>query len=179
MSKDKQHMYDAMAESGIGRRFHAIQLKTKGTLGENLLARIKSGEMIDYTTTGGGYSFFGSDSYEFSILTCRALLLSDCSVQVMSLASLVRVIDDGEYTQKLTDADILLITGFCSDIAKMTPLTLGQRLQIEDLLSDRWDNSYPVFIQSDDRLDTYSDWWSRGILKRVSIYNESVEVGRK
>lgn len=175
-SSDQQQLYNAMAESGIGRRFHAQSLSTMGDVGDAFLERVKSGEIIDYVNSGGGYSFYGTKSYEFSVLVCRALLLADCNVQVMSLAGINRVIDDWGYAQKMTDADVLLITDFCSDVSKSSPLSVSHRLQVEDLLNDRWDNSYPVFIQSDEHIETYSDWWSRKILKRVATFNELVEI---
>lgn len=173
---EKRELMRQMLESGIGKRYLDTQLSSCGQQGQDLVARIKSSDMVTAVAAGSGISFYGPASYDFSVLTMRSLLLADVTVQVVTMAGLSRSMEDWEFAKKLAGQDCLLITKFCDDGYPTNPLTSYQRFQLEDLLQERWDDNKPVFIQSPKRVDTYKDWWSPVVMAELKKRNDIMEV---
>lgn len=171
---EKKEIYRQLSESKIGKRFWDMKLSDMGEQGVDITNRAKSGELRTYLAAGGGFTFYGTNSYDFSVLVAKAAALQDFTVTVVSLAHLTRALDDWEYAEQLAGNDVLLVTRFCDVGAN--PMSSYQRFQLEDLLNDRVDAKKAIFVQSDQRLVMYKDWWNPRIIQTLTELNNEMEI---
>lgn len=176
----------SMWRAGVPQKYHNRELKEFGVVGEAMRQRILEPGFSRFVSSGGGFSFSGSDplaSYDLAIVAARAMRIIHLDIRVINLVSLAQYLSQGYQSDdtrfdEIEAAKGLVLTRFYEPVDEL-PFSRSEFYRMENFLSAKMEDGFSVSVQHAGNLDHNQKWWSPFFVRRIQSANEEINISSK
>jgi hypothetical protein len=177
-----EQMKERLKAAGVMKAYRAKKMGFRslelGSIGQEMLDRLKSGTIQEWAEEGMGYNIHGRKSDEMTNMLIRSMVVIGMNARIVDLGTILFKFNetDNAYPEHWMEADVLALTGMLDISYSESPINKYRTYLIEHLIKRRLDSGLSFVASSHSPLRSKGGWWSEGLLSKLEDKNTTIAV---